>query len=360
MIAFKNATLLCGEELEAVEGYVVVEEGIIKEIGEGRCPIKRAADLKRGIVFPAFTNAHTHLGDAVAQDLGVYEEIEKRVGPKGLKFSALEDKKRELPAGMRWATRELLNSGTTAFCDFREGGIEGVELLRSSMNNVTDAVILGRPNGDDINALLKVCHGIGISSVADYSIEELKDIRRVVKKRGKLLGMHVAEVEDDVEAAVKLKPSFMVHLTNAGEESLRVIQDGDIPLVLCPRANAMLGIGVPKIKDLMMENLVALGTDNAMINSLSMFRETEFAFKIARGLSRDPSIDGRDVLRAATLNGRRILGLGSNAIEEGNEANFIILGRRKYLYDPVVAIIHRYDAGDIRGVVKGKRVLRLR
>jgi cytosine/adenosine deaminase-related metal-dependent hydrolase len=122
----------------------------------------------------------------------------------------------------------------------------------------------------------------------------------------------------------------------------------------------MLGAGIPRIKELMESNLVALGTDNVMINSLNMFREMEFAFKIARGLSRDPTISGRDVLRAATLNGRKILGLDSNAIEEGKEANFIILGRRKYLYDPIVAIMHRYEAGDIRGIVKGEHILRLR
>ncbi len=360
MTSFKNAILLCGEELEAVKGYVVVEDGRIKEVGEGRCPIKRATDLKRGIVFPAFTNAHTHLGDAVAQDLGVYEGIEKRVGPKGLKFSVLKAKKRELSSGMRWAARELLDYGTTAFCDFRESGIEGVELLRSSLNNLLDAVILGRPNDDDIHALLKVCHGIGISGIADYSLNEMKGITRAVKKEGKLLGIHVAEVEEDVEAAVKLKPSFMVHLTNPGEDGLQVIQESNIPLVLCPRANAVLGAGMPRIKELMESNLVALGTDNVMINSLNMFREMEFAFKIARGLSRDPTISGRDVLRAATLNGRKILGLDSNAIEEGKEANFIILRRRKYLYDPVVAIMHRYEAGDIRGIVKGEHILRLR
>lgn len=360
MTAFKNATILCGEELEAVRGYILVEEGVIKEVGEGRCPIRKAMDLKRGIVCPAFTNAHTHLGDAVAQDLGVYENISKRVGPRGLKFSVLRDKKQELTSGMRWALRELLRQGTGAFCDFREGGLEGVKLLRSALNKDVDAAILGRPDGDDLGKLLKVCDGIGISSLADYSSGELKDIARAVREEGKLLGMHVAEVEDEVEVAIKLKPSFMVHLTNASEESLRIVRETRIPLVLCPRANAMLGVGIPRVKELLTENLVALGTDNAMVNPLSMFREMEFAFKIARGLSRDPAFHGREVLKAATLNGRRILGLKNNAIEDGNEANFIVLGRRKYLYDPVVAIIHRYEARDVKGIVKGKHVLRLR
>jgi cytosine/adenosine deaminase-related metal-dependent hydrolase len=353
----KNATLLCGEDLEVVEGYVVIEEGRIKEIGEGGCPHKEARDLKGGIVFPAFTNAHVHLGDAVAQDLRVYESLERRVGPKGVKFRVLEERKKELPQGIRAALREMLAGGATAFCDFREGGIAGVELLRCVLNKTQEAVILGRPNGDGVEELLEVCDGIGISGVADYPEEELRNIARAVRRKDKLLGMHVAEVEDDVEKALKLKPSFVVHLTNAGEDSLELVREAGVPVVLCPRANAMLGVGVPRIKELMESNLVALGTDNVMINSLSMFREMEFAFKAARGLSRDYAFDAAKVLRAATINGRKILGLGSNALEEGREANLIILGRRKYLYDPVVAIIHRYEASDIRGIVKGNRFL---
>lgn len=354
---FKNATLLCGEELEAVRGYVVVEEGRIKEIGEGGCPYKRARDLKGGIVFPAFTNAHVHLGDAVARDLGVYESLERRVGPGGIKFRVLEERKKELPQGIRASLGEMLAGGATAFCDFREGGIEGVELLRCALNKIQEAVVLGRPNGDDLGELLEVCDGVGISGAADYPEKELRNIARAVRRKGKLLGMHVAEVEDDVEKALRLKPSFMVHLTNAGENSLRLIREAKVPVVLCPRANAMLGAGVPRIRELLEDNLAALGTDNVMVNSLSMFREMEFAFKAARGLSRDYAFDAASVLRAATVNGRRVLGLGSNALEEGGEANFIILGRRKYLYDPVVAIVHRYEARDIRGIVKGKRFL---
>lgn len=354
---FKNATLLCGEDFEVVRGYLIIEEGKINEISEGRCPYKRAVDLKRGIVFPAFTNTHVHLGDAVAQDIGAYESLERRVGPGGIKFSVLREKEKELPQGIRTALKDMLSSGTTAFCDFREGGVEGVKLLRSSLNKTLDAVILGRPNGDDIAQLLEVCEGIGISGTADYPEKELKDIARAVKRKNKLLGIHVAEVENDVEKALKLEPSFMVHLTSASEGSLELLRESKVPVVLCPRANAMLGAGIPRIKELMMENLAALGTDNIMVNSLSMLREMEFAFKAARGISRDHSFDAARVLRAATINGRKILGLNSNAIEEGKEANIIILDRRKYLYDPVVAIIHRYAAGDIRGIVKGNKFL---
>ncbi|MBI5253227.1 MAG: amidohydrolase family protein [Euryarchaeota archaeon] len=351
MRVFSNATLLCGEEFEVVKGYVAVENGVIKEIGEGRAPYRNVTDAKRGIIFPAFTNAHVHLGDSIARDLAAYEHIGRRVGRRGAKFEVL--KKREVSKGIRCSLNEMLNLGTTAFCDFREGGMKGIKQLKSALLKNQDAVMLGRPNGDNIEEVLKNCDGIGISSVADYPPGELKKISSAVKKSGKLLALHAAEVGDDVNEALKLKPDFLVHVTNAGEESLQKIFDSKIPVVLCPRANAMLGVGMPRIKEIFENASVAFGTDNVMVNSLNMFREMEFAFKAARGLSRDYKFDARKILEAATLNGRKILGLKSSAIREGNEANFIILGNRKYLYDPILAIVHRYEASDIRSVVRG-------
>lgn len=352
-----NAAILCGEELEIVKGYVAVKNGVIEEIGEGRAPYRNATDTKRGIIFPAFTNAHVHLGDSIAQDIAAYEHIGRRVGREGAKFKILREKESEVGRGIRRSLNEMLSLGTTAFCDFREGGVKGVRQLKSVLPKKHDAVILGRPDGS-VEKVLKNCDGIGISSVVNYSPEELKKMSRAAKKSRKLLAVHAAEVGDDVKVALELKPDFLVHLTNAGEKSLQKIFASKIPVVLCPRANAMLGVGIPRIKEIIENTSVAFGTDNVMVNSLNIFREMEFAFKAARGLSKDYKFDARKILAAATLNGRKILGLKSNAIQEGNEANFIILGNRKYLYDPVLAVVHRYEASDIRSVVKGSLCIR--
>jgi cytosine/adenosine deaminase-related metal-dependent hydrolase len=352
---FSNASILAYEEFEITRGYLVVEDGVITEIGEGKAPSKDATDLKRGYVIPSFTNAHVHLGDSIAQDIGAYEPIKKRVGKGGIKFEALEG---NVVPGIKASVREMISSGTTAFCDFREGGIEGIREMKQCLREDQEAVVLGRPDGDDIAKVLKNCDGIGISSVRDYSEEELRRISKAVKNTGKILAVHAGEVEDDVEAALKLKPDFLVHLTNAGKNSLSLVFSSKVPVVLCPRANAMLGIGLPKLKEIFENTMIALGTDNVMVNSLNMFREMEFTFKVVRGISRDYKFDGKKILEGATINGRKILGLESNAIQEGNKADFLILRRRKYLYDPILAVLHRLEIQDIRGVVKGSRCIK--
>jgi cytosine/adenosine deaminase-related metal-dependent hydrolase len=217
--------------------------------------------------------------------------------------------------------------------------------------------VLGRPDGDEPEAVLEHCHGFGISSVADYTEEELLKLRRLAGRKGKLFAVHCAEVADDTAEVLRLEPDFVVHLTNAGGESIDEVVRRRIPVVLCPRANGSFAAGLPRVKELLEGTLVALGTDNAMANSLNMLREMEFAFKLARGLSRDYELDAREILKAATLNGRRLLKLESNAIEEGNPASFIIFRNNNYIYDPVLGIVHRFEVSDIKGMVKGDALL---
>lgn len=351
----KNATILAGDELEPVEGYLTVKDGKIKEIGSGGCPYKNAVDVKRGIIFPSFTNSHVHLMDSVAKDVSAYEPIGKRVGKGGVKFQILEEKREGIPAGMRASLREMVASGTTAFCDFREGGLSGVK-IKPRIKNGPTGIILGRPDGSDISSVLNECDGIGISSVGDYADKELKDMCTVIKKKKRRLAVHAGEVKDDVKEALKLRPDFLVHLTNAGKDSLDEAFKRKVPVVICPRANAMFGVGLPKIKELFENTTVALGTDNVMVNSPDMFKEAEFTFKLARGLSKDYEFGAKAVLKAATVNGREILGLEKNAIKEGNVADLVIIKRKKYLYDPILAIIHRLVAGDIIGTVRGRSI----
>jgi cytosine/adenosine deaminase-related metal-dependent hydrolase len=351
----KNATIIAGDELEPIEGYLIVKDGKIKEVGSGRCPYKNAIDVKRGILFPSFTNAHVHLMDSVAKDASAYEPIGKRVGKKGVKFQVLKEGKKKIPGGIQASIKEMAAGGTGAFCDFREGGLTGVK-IKPQVKGGPKGIILGRPSGGDISALLKECDGIGVSSVGDYSKNELRKIKNATKKNKKILAVHAGEVKDDVKEALKLGPDFLVHLTNAKKASLGVVFKKKVPVVICPRANAMLGVGLPKIKELLENTTVAVGTDNVMVNSTGMFREVDFAFKVARAQSKDHQLDARAVLKAATINGREILGLESNAIKEDNLADFVIAKRKKYLYDPLIAIIHRLVSADIRGTVRGRSI----
>jgi len=354
---FENATLLCGQDFEEVRGYIEVKEGIISEIGEGKSSRKDAIDVKRGLICPSFTNSHVHLGDSIAMDEGTYAPLKERVGGGGIKFSELEKHGAKVGKAIADSLAEMKAGGTAAFCDFREGGIKGVQILKAVLDPFFDSRILGRPDDGNLKELLKLCDGVGISSVNNYSAIELKNITEEAKKRQKQVGVHAGESGGDIKKAVELKPDFLVHLTNATEEELELVFKKKLPVVLCARANAMFGAGLPRIKEVFENTLVALGTDNVMANPPDMFREMEFVFKAERGIYKDHEFKAEEVLRAATINGRKLLGLPDNTLSVGNEANFFVAARGEYARDPAIQIIHRTGVRGLRHLVKGDSLI---
>src|SRR5207245_9321814 len=76
--------------------------------------------------------------------------------------------------------------------------------------------------------------------------------------------------------------------------------DAGVPIVVCPRSNAFFGM-TPDIPRMLRHGVeLHLGTDNAMINTPSLFREMEFAYRVARLKGRVPA---REMLEMA-LRGR--------------------------------------------------------
>lgn len=341
---FDNARILYGDEFEEVKGYLIVKNGIVEEVGEGSY-IGGKENVKGGIISPCFTNAHIHIGDAAGMDLGATLTLGERVGRKGLKYQI--HRRTDASSAIAQTLDNMLKGGTTAFCDFREGGVEGIDLLKKHLN--MQARILGRPSGG--NNFMEHCDGFGISTVKAYPSDVINDILK--HRNGKLIAAHAGEAEDDVLEVLELDPDFLVHLTNAGKKSLDMVFKKRVPIVLCPRANASFGVGIPDIVSILNSPCpVGLGTDNVMANSADMFREMEFLYKLYRGLYRDVSFNAKDVLRAATTDGRKILKLPDNTIKEGNVADFMVTRALKFENDPILALIHRLGGSDVKEIIR--------
>jgi cytosine/adenosine deaminase-related metal-dependent hydrolase len=122
-----EGTILVGPELEALEGSVVLDDGEI-------VAVERHATDSDAIVCPAFVNAHTHVADAIVKEAGRGLDLEALVAPPdGLKHRRLRQASRtDLVTGIRRSARSMHRGGTAVFADFREGGVEGVEIFREA------------------------------------------------------------------------------------------------------------------------------------------------------------------------------------------------------------------------------------
>ncbi|MFB6308499.1 MAG: amidohydrolase family protein [Haloarculaceae archaeon] len=333
-----EGTILRGRAFEPVEGQVVVEDGRIAEIDE-------RAVRSNDVILPAFVNAHTHIGDSIAKEAGGGLSLEELVAPPdGLKHRLLRAADREeMVEAMRRSISYMEAGGTGAFIEFREGGVEGVRAIADALaGSEIEGVILGR---ETVDAMAE-SDGFGASGANDA---EFSRERTATARAGKLFGIHAGEVDStDINPALDLEPDFLVHMVHAEQLHLERVEDSATPVVVCPRSNIVTDVGRPPVAELLDRTTVALGTDNVMLNSPSMFREMEFTAKLF-------DVTAREVLGMATTAGAEIAGLNCGVIEEGRDARLLVLdGDSDNLagaQDIVRAVVRRAGVEDVRDVV---------
>jgi cytosine/adenosine deaminase-related metal-dependent hydrolase len=333
-----EGTVLTGDDYEPREGRVVVEDGEITAVEE-------VPTDSTDIVVPAFVNAHTHVGDSIAKEAGGGLSLDELVAPPdGLKHRLLREASREEKvAAIRRSLKFMERGGTSAFLDFRENDVEGVETLREASRGLdVDPVIFARGSV----AAMEAADGFGASGARDADFDRE---RNATKRAGKPFGIHAGERDAaDINPAMDLDPEFLVHMVHAGSVHLDRLEDKATPVVVCPRSNVVTGVGVPPVRDLLSRTSVALGTDNVFLNAPTMFREMEFTAKLC-------DVDATEVLRMATRAGAELAGLNRGTIAAGREAKLFVLdGDSDNLsgaQDVVRAVVRRAGVDDVRRVV---------
>lgn len=334
-----EGTILRGREFEPVEGRVIIEDGEILDIEEGRAH-------SEDIILPAFVNAHTHIGDSVAKEAGEGLTLEELIAPPdGLKHRLLDEASREeLVAAMSRTLSFMERSGTSGFVEFREGGVDGVKAIHEALSDHDiEAVVLGRETTEAMNA----ADGFGASGPNDGNFSHE---RSETADAGKLFGIHAGEVdESDINPALDLNPDFLVHMVHPEPLHLERLADSQVPVVVCPRSNAVTNAGRPPVRELLDRTTVALGTDNVFLNSPSMFREMAFTAKLM-------AVSTVEVLQMATINGAEIAGLDCGLVEPGRDSELLVLDgdsdNLTGVRDPRRAVVRRAGVDDIKRVVR--------
>lgn len=365
---YKNATILEGENLDVVRGYLKIQDNKIEKISTDNPP-NSGIDLDGGFILPTLINAHTHLADSVKKDIYRGKKQSEVVGGDGVKFEALSEATDEDKIeSMKRELFELRKGGILAHSDFREGGLKGVKLLKKAQDSLVKSIILARPyENENIEDLVQNADGIGLPSLTSLSEEKISKISNLVLEKDKLLSFHVSETESahessiedygktEIERALNYDSSFLVHGTWASDNDLQKLAREEIPLVLCPRANSLLSDGIPPIQEAMNHGVdLWMGTDNVSVCLPDLFRELSYAWAMLRLESSDAgSEEARKLLKAVTINPLQRLNLPFRPISEGNRASFIILSRKNNLTDlndPYIGLVNRARVENIEGM----------
>ena len=336
------------------DGWIEVAGGRIVDVGDGR-PAADATDLGDVALLPGLVNAHTHLE---------LSWLAGRVPPASslpawvatlLEARAAAPAVAEITTAERQGAADLLAGGTVLVGDVSntlsspasldDAGVAGLvfhELLgfqpADPAGLVRDA--WARADAEADRAEVEV----SVTAHAPYSTAPAL-FREVARRaRHTPLSVHLAESAEEVEFLHTgrgpfrellerlgvwsdrweaprcppveylarlgfLRPGMLavhgVHLTDTDLDHLR---EAGAVLVTCPRSNAWVGAGLPRLTHFYASGVpVAIGTDSlASVSSLGMFDELAEMRRIA------PDVDASALLDSATRVGAEALGRGAD------------------------------------------------
>jgi 5-methylthioadenosine/S-adenosylhomocysteine deaminase len=158
-----------------------------------------------------------------------------------------------------------------------------------------------------------------------------------------------------------------VHATQLSETDIDTLANSGAAVVHCPEANLKLGSGVCPAATLLGRGVhVALGTDApASNNDLDVMSEMRSAGLLAAGISARPgALVASDLLRMATLEGARVLGLGEDtgSLVPGKWADMCCVNLRASgswpVHDVATTLVYACSSRQVVDTwVAGRRVL---
>ena len=377
---------------------VAVKGGIIARIGKD---IQAEADYivhaNGKILLPSFANMHTHvpmsLLRGIGADLPLMDWLQKVIWPLEGEFVSPEF----VRVGAELGVLEMIKSGTTLFMDMyffeeevgevaKEAGVRaglgfGILDFPTKVAKTPDEYInrartfAESVKGDDL--VFPVICPHAPYTCSPNTLTKAKDLAEGLDI---YLHIHVAETKGEVE---KIKEEYgktpVRHLEDIGflsdrvlcahmvwldEEEMDIVKDRGVKVAHCPESNLKLASGVAPVPEYVRKGIhVTLGTDGSASNdNLDMLEELSTMAKLHKGVKVDAkAMDAITALEIATEKGFSAVGIKAGRIEEGYDADMILIDTDKPhlqpLYDPVAQIVYSARSSDIDTVICKGRVL---
>ncbi len=324
----------------------------------------REIDCKGNLLMPGFKNAHTHSAMTMmrskADDLPLQDWLGTQIFPVEAKMTG-----EDIYHLSKIAIMEYLTSGITAAFEmyltpftvadsFRDCGFRCVQT--SCVNNFSQSVELLEKYYTDINGKDPYNSFIlGVHAEYTCSKELLEKCSELTHKYKAPFWAHIQETESETKECVERYGMTPIeffdslglfdyggggyHLVWTNDKDREIMKKRGLYAVTNPGSNTKLASGIAPIKEYLECGIpVAIGTDGpASNNCLDMFREMFLVTGLAKLRNMDASsVDALEVLKMATVNGARAMGLNdADYLAEGKLADIIMLDLNQPNMQPI-------------------------
>lgn len=381
---------------------IYIEDDRVIHIGDIRKDIKveRIIDGRNKLAMPGLVNAHTHIGMSLlrnyADDLPLHKWLTEKIWPVEDKLNG-----KDIYWGSLLSMVEMIESGTTAFCDmyfFMDEVAKGV--VESGMRAVLTRGLIEEPDNpsrklNETRDLFKNWNGKGndrikvmVAPHAPYtcSADFLLKTMELAKELDTGIHIHLSETKKELEDSIKSHGkspikyvndlglfdfhTIAAHCVHIDDEDIDIISKKSVYPVNNPGSNFKLASGFAPVDKMLKKGIpVALGTDGSSSNNnLNMFEEINLAAIVNKAVNMDAiSVPAYSALEMGTLNGAKALDWEDDigSIEVGKKADIILIDMDKpHLYPKynlISALSYSVQGSDVDTVIiDGKIVMEKR
>lgn len=155
---------------------------------------------------------------------------------------------------------------------------------------------------------------------------------------------------------------YAVHVT---DEDINKLREHDAAICTCPRANAMLGMGMAPLTEYLKGGFrMGLGTDSpAATDSTDMFSEMRVGLLMNRARDTRKFLDSKTMLELATIGGARALKMDDRvgSLELGKLADIVAVdlssSNQSIELNPISAVVNTCFTSDVLMTMVGGKVL---
>ena len=382
-------------------GYVLIEDGHIKEVGDGSGTVHAdaAVDGAGGILMPGMVNVHSHISMIPFRSMGddCPDRLRRFLFP--LELEAMNPEL--VYQSARYAICELLLSGVTSVLDMyyfedmvaracEEMGIRA--WVGETVINMETCDSKGPYGGLGLcEELLKKWDGhdrihpiVAPHATNTNSPEMLKAAYDLALRYRTKYTLHVSEMDYEMELfretygktpieflgdlGVLGENTIAAHCIHATEKDIGILAKTGTKVAHCIGANTKGGKGICPVLDMRHAGVtVGVGTDGPSSgNTLDLFTQFKLIASFQKTRYHDRGVfPAADIVELGTMGGAEVLGaereIGS--VEPGKCADLVLLETGSVnmfpIYNPDSAIVYSANASNVDSVwVNGQRLVK--